>query len=44
MTACAEAVIGYAVIREIYDESAAVRVLGAYGMAIAVAPLAVTVW
>ena len=38
MTACAEAVVGYAVIRELYDETAAVRVLGAYGMAIAFAP------
>jgi DHA1 family bicyclomycin/chloramphenicol resistance-like MFS transporter len=38
MTACAEAVIGYAVIREIYDEAGAVRVLGAYGMGIAFAP------
>jgi DHA1 family bicyclomycin/chloramphenicol resistance-like MFS transporter len=37
MTACAEAVIGYAVIREIYDEAGAVRVLGAYGMGIAFA-------
>ena len=38
VTACAEAVIGYAVIREIYDEAGAVRVLGAYGMGIAFAP------
>ncbi len=38
MTACAEAVIGYAVIREIYNQAGAVRVLGAYGMAIAFAP------
>jgi MFS transporter, DHA1 family, multidrug resistance protein len=38
MTACAEAVVGYAVIRELYDEAGAVRVLGAYGMAIALAP------
>jgi DHA1 family bicyclomycin/chloramphenicol resistance-like MFS transporter len=38
MTACAEAVVGYAVIRELYDEAGAVRVLGAYGMAIAFAP------
>jgi len=38
MTACAEAVIAYAVIRELYDEAGAVRVLGAYGMAIAFAP------
>ena len=38
VTACAEAVIGYAVIRELYDEAGAVRVLAAYGMAIALAP------
>ncbi len=38
VTACAEAVVGYAVIRELYDEAGAVRVLGAYGMAIALAP------
>lgn len=38
MTACAEAVVGYAVVRELYDEAGAVRVLGAYGMAIALAP------
>jgi DHA1 family bicyclomycin/chloramphenicol resistance-like MFS transporter len=38
VTACAEAVVGYGVIREIYDEAGAVRVLGAYGMAIALAP------
>jgi DHA1 family bicyclomycin/chloramphenicol resistance-like MFS transporter len=38
VTACAEAVVGYAVVRELYDEAGAVRVLGAYGMAIALAP------
>ncbi len=38
MTACAEAVVGYAVIRELYDEAGAVRIFGAYGMAIALAP------
>ncbi len=38
MTACAEAVVGYAVIRELYNEAGAVKVLGAYGMAIALAP------
>ena len=38
LTACAEAVVGYAVIRELYDEAGAVRVLAAYGMAIALAP------
>ena len=38
LTACAEAVVGYAVIRELYDEAGAVRVFAAYGMAIALAP------
>ena len=38
LTACAEAVVAYAVIRELYDEAGAVRVLAAYGMAIALAP------
>ena len=38
MTACAEAVVGYAIIRELYDEDGAIRVLAAYGMAIALAP------
>lgn len=38
LTACAEAVVGYAVIRELYDEASAVRVFAAYGMAIALAP------
>ncbi|MEM7170275.1 MAG: multidrug effflux MFS transporter [Pseudomonadota bacterium] len=38
LTACAEAVIGYAVVRELYGETGAVKVLAAYGMAIAVAP------
>ena len=37
-TACAEVVVGYAVIRELYDEAGAVKVLGAYGMAVALAP------
>jgi len=40
LTACAEAVIGYAVIRELYNEAGAVKVLAAYGMAIALAPAA----
>jgi DHA1 family bicyclomycin/chloramphenicol resistance-like MFS transporter len=38
VTACAETVVGYAVLRELYDEAGFVRVLGAYGMAIALAP------
>lgn len=38
LTACAEAVVAYAVIRELYDQAGAVRVLAAYGMAIALAP------
>lgn len=38
MTACTEVVVGYAVIRELYDEAGAVKVLGAYGMAVALAP------
>ena len=38
LTACAEAVVGYAIIRELYDEAGAVRVLAVYGMAIAIAP------
>ena len=38
LTACAEAVVAYAVIRELYDRAGAVRVLAAYGMAIALAP------
>ena len=38
VTACTEVVVGYAVIRELYDEAGAVKVLGAYGMAVALAP------
>jgi len=38
MTSCAEAVVGYAVIRELYGEAGAVRILAVYGMAIALAP------
>lgn len=38
LTACAEAVVAYAVIRELYDQAGAVRVYAAYGMAIALAP------
>lgn len=38
LTACAEAVVAYAVIRELYDQAGAVRILAAYGMAIALAP------
>ncbi|MDE0942959.1 MAG: multidrug effflux MFS transporter [Alphaproteobacteria bacterium] len=38
LTGCAEAVVGYAVIRELYDDAGAVKVLAAYGMSIAIAP------
>jgi DHA1 family bicyclomycin/chloramphenicol resistance-like MFS transporter len=38
VTACAEAVVGLAIIRDLYDEEDSVRVLAAYGMAVAVAP------
>ncbi|MBC8239218.1 MAG: multidrug effflux MFS transporter, partial [Alphaproteobacteria bacterium] len=38
LTACAEAVVAYAVIRELYDQAGAVRIFAAYGMAIALAP------
>ena len=38
LTACAEAVVAYAVIRELYDQAGAVRVYAAYGMAVALAP------
>jgi DHA1 family bicyclomycin/chloramphenicol resistance-like MFS transporter len=38
LTACAEAVVGYAVIRELYSATGAVRILAVYGMAIALAP------
>ena len=38
LTSCAEAVVAYAVIRELYDEAGAVRILAAYGMAVALAP------
>ncbi len=38
LTACAEAVVGYAVIRELYSAAGAVRILAVYGMAIALAP------
>ena len=38
LTACAEAVVAYAVIRELYDQAGAVRVYATYGMAIALAP------
>jgi len=36
--ACAETVVGLAIIRDLYDDSDSVRVLAAYGMAIALAP------
>ena len=36
--ACAEAVIGLVVIRDLYDDDSGVRVMGAYGMAVALAP------
>jgi len=38
LTACAEAVVAYAIIRELYDQAGAVRILATYGMAIALAP------
>lgn len=38
ITACAEAVVGLAIIRDLYDEDDSVRVLAAYGMAVALAP------
>jgi DHA1 family bicyclomycin/chloramphenicol resistance-like MFS transporter len=38
IVACAEAVVGLAIIRDIYDEEDSVRVLAAYGMAVALAP------
>ncbi len=38
IVACAEAVVGLAIIRDIYDEKDSVRVLAAYGMALALAP------
>jgi DHA1 family bicyclomycin/chloramphenicol resistance-like MFS transporter len=36
--ACAETVVGLAIIRDLYEDSDSVRVLAAYGMAIALAP------
>ncbi len=36
--ACSEAVIVLAVIRDLYDERDSVKILGAYGMAVALAP------
>jgi DHA1 family bicyclomycin/chloramphenicol resistance-like MFS transporter len=36
--ACAEAVLGYAVINDLYDERDSARVLSAYGMAMAITP------
>ena len=36
--ACAETVMGLIIIRELYDKDGSVRVLGAYGMAVALAP------
>jgi DHA1 family bicyclomycin/chloramphenicol resistance-like MFS transporter len=36
--ACAETVVGLAIIRDLYDEADSVQVLAAYGMAIALAP------
>jgi DHA1 family bicyclomycin/chloramphenicol resistance-like MFS transporter len=36
--ACAETVVGLAIIRDLYEEADSVRVLAAYGMAIALAP------
>ncbi len=38
IVACAEAVVGLAIIRDLYDEEDSVRVLAAYGMAVAMAP------
>lgn len=38
ITACAEAVVGLAIIRDLYDDEDGVRVLAAYGMAVALAP------
>ena len=38
VTACAEAVVGLAIIRDLYDDEDSVRVLAAYGMAVALAP------
>ena len=38
IVACAEAVVGLAIIRDIYDEKDSVRVMAAYGMALALAP------
>ena len=38
IVACAEAVVGLAIIRDLYDDEDSVRVLAAYGMAVAVAP------
>jgi DHA1 family bicyclomycin/chloramphenicol resistance-like MFS transporter len=38
VTSCAEAVVGLAIIRDLYDEEDSVRVLAAYGMAVALAP------
>ncbi|MFQ5972891.1 MAG: multidrug effflux MFS transporter, partial [Alphaproteobacteria bacterium] len=38
LAASVEAVVALAIIRDLYDEAGAVRVLAAYGMAIAVAP------
>ena len=38
LTACAEAVVGLAIIRDLYNEEDSVRVLSAYGMAVALAP------
>jgi len=38
LTACAEAVVAYAIIRELYDQAGAVRILATYGMAVALAP------
>ncbi|HVO16032.1 MAG TPA: multidrug effflux MFS transporter [Alphaproteobacteria bacterium] len=38
LATCAEAVLGYAVINDLYDERDSARVLSAYGMAIAITP------
>ncbi len=38
ITACAETVVGLAIIRDLYNEKDSVRVLAAYGMATAVTP------
>lgn len=38
ITACAETVVGLAIIRDLYSEKDSVRVLAAYGMATAVTP------